>query len=78
MNTNDYLALNFKDIKDYSDLYPQSRRDFLKRLGGGIIIFVAMSEFLAAQAQEARRRRRPAAACLPISTPSCGLARMAA
>ena len=57
MNANDYLALNFKDIKDYSDLYPQSRRDFLKRLGGGIIVCVVMSEFLAAQAQEARRFR---------------------
>ncbi|MGH7992002.1 MAG: molybdopterin cofactor-binding domain-containing protein [Limisphaerales bacterium] len=57
MNPNDYLALNFKDIKDYSDLYPQSRRDFLKRLGGGIVICVVMSEFLAAQAQESRRFR---------------------
>ncbi|HEV2438408.1 MAG TPA: molybdopterin cofactor-binding domain-containing protein [Verrucomicrobiae bacterium] len=57
MNTNDYLALNFKDIKDYSDLYPQSRRDFLKQLGGGIIVCVVMSEFLAAQAQESRRFR---------------------
>ena len=57
MNTNDYLALNFKDIKDYSDLYPQSRRDFFKRLGGGIIVCVVMSEFLAAQAQEERRFR---------------------
>ena len=57
MNANDYLALNFKDIKDWSDLYPQSRRDFLKRLGGGILICVAMGEFLAAQAQEAGRGR---------------------
>ncbi len=57
MNANDYLALNFKDIKDFSDLYPQSRREFLKRLGGGIIICVAMGEFLAAQAQEAGRGR---------------------
>ena len=57
MNANDYLALNFKDIKDWSDLYPQSRREFLKRLGGGILICVAMGEFLAAQAQEAGRGR---------------------
>jgi nicotinate dehydrogenase subunit B len=57
MNANDYLALNFKDIKDFSDLYPQSRRDFLKRLGGGILICVAMGEFLAAQAQETGRGR---------------------
>ena len=39
MNANDYLALNFKDIMDFSDLHPQSRREFLKRLGGGIVIF---------------------------------------
>jgi isoquinoline 1-oxidoreductase len=57
MNTNYYLALNFKDIKDYSDLYPQSRRDFLKRLGGGIIVCVVMSGMVAAQAQETRRFR---------------------
>ena len=57
MNANDYLALNFKDIKDFSDLYPQTRRDFLKRLGGGILICVAMTEYLVAQAQEGRRFR---------------------
>jgi isoquinoline 1-oxidoreductase len=57
MNANDYLALNFKDIKDYSDLYPQSRRDFLKHLGGGILVCVVMSGFVAAQAQETRRFR---------------------
>ena len=57
MNTNDYLALNFKDIKNFADLYPQTRRDFLKRLGGGIIICVAMGEFLAAEAQEGGRGR---------------------
>jgi isoquinoline 1-oxidoreductase len=57
MNANDYLALNFKDIKDVSDLYPQSRREFLKRLGGGIVVCVAMGEWLAAEAQEAGRGR---------------------
>ncbi|MGD0743901.1 MAG: molybdopterin cofactor-binding domain-containing protein [Verrucomicrobiota bacterium] len=57
MNANDYLALNFKDIKDFSDLYPQSRREFLKRLGGGILVCVAMGEFLAAQGQETGRGR---------------------
>ncbi len=49
MKTNDYLALNFKDIKDVSDLFPQTRRDFVKRLGGGIIIFVALADYLSAQ-----------------------------
>lgn len=55
MNTTDHLALNFKDIKNFSDLYPQTRRDFLKRLGGGIIICVAMGEALPALAQQERR-----------------------
>ena len=49
LDPNDFLALNFKDIKDYADLFPQSRREFLKRFGGGIFIFVALTDFLAAQ-----------------------------
>ena len=58
MNTNDYLALDFKDIKEYADLYPQSRREFLKRLGGGIIIVVALRDFLEAQEGAPPRGRR--------------------
>jgi len=55
MNTNDYLALDFKDT---TDLFPvSSRREFLKRFGGGIVIFVALGDFLAAQ--EAGRPRGP-------------------
>ncbi len=77
MNANDYLALNFKDIKDFSDLYPQSRREFLKRLGGGILICVAMGEFVAAQAQEGADAAL-AGDCLPTSMRFCALARMAA
>ena len=53
MNANDFLPQNFKDLKDYSDLFPQSRREFLKRLGGGIVIFVALGDF--AEAQEGGR-----------------------
>jgi len=56
MNPDDFLALNFKDIKDYADLFPQSRRQFLKRFSGGIIIFIALNDFLFAQ-EEARRPR---------------------
>ena len=59
MKTDDYLALNFSDIKDYADLFPQTRRDFIKRLGGGIFIFVALSEFVMAQEGARPRRRRP-------------------
>ena len=52
MTTEDYLALDFKDNMD---LFPQSRREFLKRLGGGIFIFVALGEL--GEAQEAGRQR---------------------
>lgn len=45
----DILALNFTDITDYSQLFPQNRRDFLKRLGGGIIILVALGDYASAQ-----------------------------
>ena len=58
MRTEDYLALNFKDIKEYADLFPQNRRDFIKRLGGGIFIFVALSEFVMAQEGAPQRRGR--------------------
>ena len=57
-NANDYLALNFTDIHDVSELFPpQSRRDFIKRLGGGIVIVVALNDFLSAEAQEGARGR---------------------
>ena len=54
MNPNDYLALDFKDVSDLSQLFPQSRRDFLQRFGGGIVIFVALGDFLLAQEEGAR------------------------
>jgi nicotinate dehydrogenase subunit B len=46
MRTEDYLALDFQDSME---LFPQSRREFLKRLGGGIFIFVALGELVTAQ-----------------------------
>ena len=46
MRTEDYLALDFTDSME---LFPQSRRDFIKRLGGGIFIFVALGELVTAQ-----------------------------
>lgn len=52
MTTEDYLALDFKDSMD---LFPQNRREFLKRLGGGIFIFVTLGEL--AIGQEAGRQR---------------------
>jgi CO/xanthine dehydrogenase Mo-binding subunit len=55
MRTEDYLALDFKDNMV---LDPQSRRDFLKRLGGGIIIFVSLGDWAMAQEQGRRRGGR--------------------
>ena len=52
MRTEDYQALDFKDNMV---LDPQSRREFLKRLGGGIFIFVSLGDW--ALAQEAGRQR---------------------
>jgi isoquinoline 1-oxidoreductase len=52
MRTDDYLALDFKDSVD---LFRQNRREFLKRLGGGIFIFVTLGDLTIAQ--EAGRQR---------------------
>ncbi len=52
MRTEDYLALDFKDNMV---LDPQTRREFLKRLGGGIFIFVSLGDW--ALAQEGGRQR---------------------
>jgi nicotinate dehydrogenase subunit B len=52
VRTDDYLALDFQDSMRLS---PQSRREFVKRLGGGIFIFVTLGEL--AIGQEAVRQR---------------------
>ena len=46
MTTKDYLALDFTDIRGIEDFYSSNRRDFLKRAGGGIFIFVALNDLL--------------------------------
>ena len=51
MNTPNYLALDFTDLKEPPAL---SRRDFLARLGTGIVIFVSFGDL--ASAQESGRR----------------------
>jgi len=56
MKTEDYLALNFKDIGGIEDFYASNRRDFLKRVGGGIVIFVALNDLLFAQEEAGRPR----------------------
>ncbi|HEU5395637.1 MAG TPA: molybdopterin cofactor-binding domain-containing protein [Verrucomicrobiae bacterium] len=60
MNTNDFLAANFRDLRSYDDFFTSNRRDFLKRVGGGIIIFMAINDALLGQEEVARPRgRRP-------------------
>lgn len=51
MNTNEYLGLDFQDI---TALLPSSRREFLKRFGGGIVILFSVADL---SAQEAGRQR---------------------
>jgi isoquinoline 1-oxidoreductase len=56
MTTNDYLAANFRDIHSYEDFFMSDRRDFLKRVGGGIVIFMAINEALLGQEEAPRPR----------------------
>lgn len=61
MKTDEYLALNFKDNIALRTL--GTRRDFLKGLGGGIIILVSLGDL--AEAQEAARKRGGRGGALP-------------
>src|ERR1039457_4401826 len=56
MKTNDFLAANFRDIHSYEDFFASNRRDFLKRVGGGIVIFAAINDALFGQEEAARPR----------------------
>jgi isoquinoline 1-oxidoreductase len=56
MTTNDFLAANFRDIRKYEDFFSSNRRDFLKRVGGGIVIFMAINDALFGQEEAARPR----------------------
>jgi CO/xanthine dehydrogenase Mo-binding subunit len=56
MNTNDYLEANFRDIHSLDDFYTSSRRDFFKRVGGGIFILVAINDLVFGQAEVRRPR----------------------
>ena len=49
MKTNDFLEANFRDIHSYEDFFSSNRRDFLKRVGGGIVILVALNDVLLGQ-----------------------------
>jgi len=52
MKEDEYIDLEFKDLTGSS---PTSRREFLKRLGGGIIIFFAVGKPLSSQGQRRSR-----------------------
>ncbi len=54
MNPNDLLPVDFQNPPTPADAFPPSRRDFLKRLGGGVVVFVTIGGL--ASAQEAFRR----------------------
>jgi isoquinoline 1-oxidoreductase len=57
MTPETFHALMAQDFKDNMDLFPKAnRRDFMKQLGGGIFVFVALGE-LAAVAQDASAER---------------------
>jgi len=56
MKTTDFLALNFKDITDYEQMFQQNRRDFFKRFGAGIFIVIALNDVATAQEEAARPR----------------------
>jgi isoquinoline 1-oxidoreductase len=52
----DYLQHDFTDIKTP---LPIDRREFLKRMGGGIIVILAISDFLDANAEVLQQRPMP-------------------
>ena len=56
MKTRDYLQYDFSDIKTP---IPIDRRDFLKRLGGGIIIIISLSEFIEVHGDILQGRQMP-------------------
>jgi isoquinoline 1-oxidoreductase len=56
MTSNDFLAANFRDIHSYEDFFKSDRRDFLKRVGGGIVIFMAINDALFGQEEAPRPR----------------------
>jgi len=56
MKTKDYLQYDFTDIKAP---IPIERREFLKRLGGGIIIILSLSEFIEAHGDILQDGQKP-------------------
>ena len=56
MNTPDYLQYDFTDIKTPVNI---DRREFLKRMGGGLIIILSLSEFIEAHGDILQGRQMP-------------------
>ena len=56
MAPNDYLQYDFTDIKTP---LPIDRREFLKRLGGGIIVILSIGDFIEANAEVLQGRPMP-------------------
>jgi isoquinoline 1-oxidoreductase len=66
MSANDFLAQDLQNAADSAGLVPSTRREFLKRVAGGIIVFVAFGDLAAAQeAANAAARPRVARPELP-------------
>jgi isoquinoline 1-oxidoreductase len=62
MSTNEYLSLDFQDVVSPAAFGPSTRREFLTRLGGGVIVFVAFGGLATAQEafrESGERRARP-------------------
>lgn len=62
MSTNEYLPLDFQDVVSPAAFAPSTRREFLTRLGGGVIVFVAFGGLATAQEafrESGERRTRP-------------------
>jgi isoquinoline 1-oxidoreductase len=57
MKTEDYLQHNFRDLGGIEDIFAGNRRDFLKRVGGGIVIFMAIQDALFGQEGAPARNR---------------------
>lgn len=56
MKTRDYLEYDFTDIKTPISI---DRREFLKRMGGGLIIILSLSEFIEAHGDILQGRQMP-------------------
>ena len=52
----EYLALDFSDLEEASPALPLDRRQFLKLVGGGIVITITVPSVWSFQERQGRRR----------------------